>query len=298
MNQNYIGITGVKTLSQTKAVFKKFKYYNLLDNQFSHFGMIGYLVNYQFKTEDYALESKKKPTLEELYNNLIYLFNKPIFKTIHYYTENNQAFSKEITELLKLPIAIPLKQQREFSANSIDLRERLVNLNNLIGGIQLNIESPNPLEILKIRKRFPGLKIIFQFRRKYHKNFNLKNFVRKYQVFDYILFDQSLGFGAEINLDKNQEIYRKVFNNGLHSNYNVGFAGGLNESNIYKKIKKIYKLLGNINFSIDTQSGVRNPEDKLEINKINNFLSEFIKSILDIRINLEKIPGEKKKWLK
>lgn len=75
------------------------------------------------------------------------------------------------------------------------------------------------------------------------------------------LIDGSGGRGIDTNL----EIYP-------HSDITVGYAGGLNPSNVEEKLRKIYDSGNTGKFWIDMESGVRTDDDWIDLDKVEEVL--------------------------
>lgn len=115
-----------------------------------------------------------------------------------------------------------------------------------------------------LNKSFEGKEIIFQLR---NNEGNDQLFYETYNQFK----------GTEI------KIVGLVYNSGgkgkeitkipTYDNYPIAYAGGLNPDNVESICKNIYETIGQKQFSIDMESGVRDDKDYLDLKKVEQVLS-------------------------
>lgn len=269
-NKAYLGITGITDILEIHSCIVSFRRYGLFN--LKHFRpMLGFLMSYKyfFYPGEYYSKLTRNVPPEFLFQIHDVLKEFPqIFTTLHYYSKNKESFSREILWLLEL-WDFKKDSNEHAIGDPIGLRE-------IIQGIQLNIKNPSLNEIKKIKELHPSLKIIYQYNDLSITPYSIKDYG---EYIDYILIDNSLGKGKNINLySKNiHNLYlalEKTFPRKI-----LGFAGGMNGENIEMRISRINELMGKFNYSIDSESKLRNSEDILDFDKVNLYISNFVKAI-------------------
>lgn len=231
---NYMGIVGITTIPQMEMILRFSRRSCFFNKKLS----IGYLLSQKHK---YNPTNKRYADIRVIDKLLETTRTYNIFNVIHYNT-----------------------REREFSREIFWIMRRIQN-NELIKGLQLNINNPDLNEIIKIRDKYPQLKIIYQWR----KSTNLKPEELKH--IDYILIDSSGGRGLPLDVDYAVKVYKKTF-----PYVKVGFAGGLSPDNLLEIMLRINEKIGN-DFSFDAESGLRNQFNQLDLEKVLDFIEAYSK---------------------
>jgi phosphoribosylanthranilate isomerase len=255
-SQPYVGITGASSLKECKDVCREF-YSAGFSMVRSHLPMIGFLVSYN-TLNNIPTENKRYPLFENIYPLLREVEGK-VFSTIHYNSKEVNTLSSQIEKVFD------------------DIYE-----NHLCRGIQLNIPFPPINEVEKIKQKFPDMKIIFQANHTVldsGTSIEVTQKIKSYEkIINYVLLDPSGGQGLEFNLEKSIELYKNI--NKICPNLTIGFAGGLNGTNVSKRITDISQTLGHKDFCIDAEGGLRDKitieygDDLLNIEKVRSYLQE------------------------
>jgi hypothetical protein len=246
MIPNYVGVTGIKSVSDARAVLGLFEKHGFT-MQSCKIPMIGILVSGRML--DVTWESERYPRIDVL-GEIISEIDGKAFCTVHV---DNKPRSKWCDEILAI----------EAYLSGMD-----------VGGIQINVKHPLPGEIARLKKEFhKDVSIIMQ----YSDDFISKDpkkaaadFSAYAHLVDYVLIDPSRGQGLEINAGKALSHYTEL---KKHFDIGIGFAGGFTSANIGKYIEKFKKHVGGSNFSIDVETGVRDNKNDLSIKMVDEYLS-------------------------
>lgn len=149
-------------------------------------------------------------------------------------------------------------------------------------GFQINVKHPDPLDIVSLKNQFPDKKIILQ----YSKEFltlcpecavqDLEPYSR---FIDFVLIDPSRGRGESLNLEVACDHYHEI--KTQYPALGVGFAGGFTPESISSTIWDLKKHTNMIDFSIDIETGVRDAEDKLDLAKVEKYITEAARTYHD-----------------
>ena len=101
--------------------------------------------------------------------------------------------------------------------------------------------------------------------------------IGKYQdLVDYCLIDPSGGRGIEFDLEKSLKIYSEL--KRTSPDLTIGFAGGFTAENTASRLQNIVGGIGESNFSIDAEGGLRDKitekqgDDAVNIGKVEAYL--------------------------
>jgi phosphoribosylanthranilate isomerase len=182
------------------------------------------------------------------------------FSAIHYNTKN-QYLSDEVDAIIEI---IGKRNEGNF------------------GAIQFNVGFiPDAREIKKIRENYRNnpFGIITQINgsvMREHDFSEITSRVAKMPV-DHVLIDPSGGRGKEIDVDASSAIY-KILRNSTSAG--IGFAGGFGPGNVEEKTRRYVQKLGTTRFSIDAESGVRDPaNDAMDVGRVNAYIHGFFAGI-------------------
>ena len=247
MEKPYLGVTGLTTVDQVKSTCSDFRRFHSLIRS-SHLSMAGFLVSY--KTLNGEEGSKRYPKVKDL-RELLEAAGEEIFTTIHY------------------------NSREDHLADQVSRVFDGIYQDNLCKGLQLNISWPNSRQVSKIKHKFPGMKIIFQVSHKAMSGYNSRTLARnvrdKYgNDLSYALIDPSGGREQRFEIDSSFEVYGEL--RDRCPELTVGFAGGLTGSIVRDRVNRLTKKIGNTNFSIDAEGGLRDGKDELNPDKVRNYI--------------------------
>ncbi|MDE1854889.1 MAG: hypothetical protein KGH57_01025 [Candidatus Micrarchaeota archaeon] len=161
-----------------------------------------------------------------------------VFPTLHYYTKEPALLVSELDTLLSI---------------------RSIYDRGLVGGVQINKVWPTPEQVSEIRSRFPKLKITLQMSSSVTGGMTgeqvADRLAKEYADVEYIILDQSGGKGIEFDMSESVSAYLTFRARGVKSN--IVIAGGLDGSNVRRKITAIQSGVDSLDFSIDAEGGLR-----------------------------------------
>lgn len=234
----YIGITGFTKNEEVNEIL------SLVPTSSKQLLMIGVLANWNtvYKNK----ESNRYPNTENIAK--IFPSNPLAINLIHYDTENTK-----------------------------NLHEQLLMLNKLGGknlhGIQLNLTWPPKDELRIYRSLSPNNIIVLVITSKafYDADYDPNLLVSKIQEYkglvDYILLDQSGGYGIPINTELMMECI-EVFK-AKELNMGIGVAGGLSPTTL-NLVEPLIKEFPDL--SIDAEDKLRDDNDCLNLNIARDYL--------------------------
>ncbi|MFA5857033.1 MAG: hypothetical protein WC867_06740 [Candidatus Pacearchaeota archaeon] len=251
----YVGITGPINTYEVEHLVTLFES-NGYNMESDYLPMIGFLVSYKTLTKQ-PVSNRRYPNFLNLRDLLRKCENK-IFTMIHY------------------------------NSRESDLADQIDNVFNglyeedLCRSLQLNIPSPNKSELIKIKRKMPEMEIVFQANRHILNSgdsFEVSKKISEYSgLIDYILIDPSGGRGQEFDMKSSVELYFEL--REKIPEVQIGFAGGFNTENVNLRVNELIERIGNQNFSIDAEGGLRDKlsseygDDLLNLNKVKDYLFE------------------------
>ncbi|MBS3167331.1 hypothetical protein J4403_03950 [Candidatus Woesearchaeota archaeon] len=256
--QPYIGITGLTSMSEIRAIFEINKNLNL-SLESNHLPMLGFLVSDK-TLRGSSTENYRYPSVRDI-PYLVEKASKEAFSMIHYNTHDKTTIFEQVKELFDKIYPLGCR------------------------AIQFNVIWPPAEQISLIKDSFPEMKIVFQASKKVmteHQNEIVEKLNKYVNNLDYFLIDPSSGIGKEFNLEESLNFYNLITNNFSH--LTIGFAGGLNSTNVYSETNKILNLIKSSDFCIDAEGGLRNKvteiygQDFLDINQAKGYLSNALKA--------------------
>lgn len=236
--KNYIGVTGVANISDVFVTTSNFRNAGI-NMQGDHIPMIGFLVTpktiYEIPPKSGKIPHQRYPPISSLRKMMEYSKGDAL-NMIHFSTKEADCFSKEIKYLFEL--------------------DNIYN-DNLCRALQLNIKFPKESELETILNKFPDMSIVLQLPREIlSEEKNILAVLENYSsLVQGMLIDPSGGRGREFDVDSATRIYQQIKEKcpGLI----VGFAGGLNGTNVGEKIISFRKQIGSEDFSLDAEGGIR-----------------------------------------
>ena len=237
--RRYIGITGFMDIGE----IIKCKVHSMGQEP-----MIMYGILTSSKTIAYpSKEGTRRPSLDNL---SLLLEEIPIqsLPTIHHCTYNRK-FSQELD--------IILSQDRIYDRG-------------LVKAVQINQRLPEVIEMEKMKKKYPGLKMILQLE---PEDIEVPEATgRRVNDYDglveYVIIDPSRGIGKELNMYDTLNVLNKIKINAMPV-----IAGGLSAANVGGVIKSFRKEYGD-GFCIDVEGKIRDADDKLNIKKMTSYMKE------------------------
>lgn len=240
--KRYIGITGFKTKEEIDAC----KIISLNKEPIIMYGIL----TSQKTLNNPSSEGSRRPSLYQV-PQLLEAIPKNAMPTIHHCTDNRD-FYLELDKVLSYD-------------NIYDKR--------LCTAIQLNQRLPKISELEKTIKKYPDLNIILQLEPMdlaTPKNTGKK--LNEYSgLIDYVIIDPSRGVGITLDINNSLEVLKEIKINAIPV-----IAGGLNSQNIKEVITFFRKEYGN-NFCIDAEGKLRDENDKLNIKKMQSYITEAYK---------------------
>lgn len=233
----YVGITGPVTSNEVAALCAEF--YNAGFRMSSrHVPMLGFLVSYNTINGNPIRNLRYAPWFGEI-PYLLEETKGSVLTMIHYNSREIETLSKQVEKI--------------FSQ---------IYDNSLCRALQLNIAWPDVNEIKKIKDKFPEMQIVFQASEKAmfgKSDSEIAGGIALYgNNIGYVLIDPSGGRGLQFDLNKSLSLYNELRKSV--SSVIIGFAGGFNGDNARQRIANLTKSIGNDNFCIDAEGGLR---DKL-----------------------------------
>ena len=255
----YIGITGPVSIKEVEDICKEFS--NAEINMISsHSPMLGFLVSYKTLSNQ-PTENRRYPLVKEL-PDLLKATNYEVLTMIHYNSKEMSTLADQIAKIF------------EFGG---------VYQDDLCTALQLNVVWPDIDQVAKIKNQFPDMQIVFQASHKATADKTPEEIaerIKKYgNSLDYVLIDPSGGRGIEFDLDSSVALYSEL--KKQTPNLRVGFAGGFTGENVAPRIKELTKRLGEDNFCIDAEGGLRDKiteaygDDLLNIEKVRKYLQAW-----------------------
>jgi phosphoribosylanthranilate isomerase len=264
--QNFVSISGISDRKELQGIYK------ICQEEIFDFPLvIGYQVS--SKSINLGTQNPRQPKFLDLGDLNTETLSYGFFPAVHYYTKDNSSVLKDLEKIAELGI--------------LD--------SNLL--LQLNT-LPLPTEILREIKK-AGPEVIFkaavsdkqtsQGGYAVWKGEGVQDVkkgavkpliaqVRERKDFiDYVMFDPS--HGTNLNLDLDEKNLAIRFGKEITSikeldHLGLVYAGGIKPSNTKKVVRGLFSFFPD-RFSIDAESGVRNKENKLDLDLVRAYLINF-----------------------
>lgn len=232
----YIGVTGIARISEAETITQAFVNAGLTEENSSHQGMIGLLTSKKTLRSNFS-GTTRHPSLAGI-RRIFQASQGKAFNTVHYSTYHESDLSQQLRSLLE-PTGLYTDQ--------------------LCQGVQFNIPWPPTIELERIKKLFPNLKIIIQLGPRVLSENSPEDIVRNltpYQeLIDYSLIDPSGGRGALFEASLVVPIYRQI--RRAYPTLPIVFAGGFDAKNVSSRLWLLSQAIGTRDFSIDAEEGLR-----------------------------------------
>ena len=255
MAHPYVGVTGVTTIQEVDDVIREF--YNAGYNMDSfHLPMLGFLVSYK-TLNGRETKNRRYPKFKNL-RKLLFETRNNVFTVIHYNSREMNTLADQINTV--------------FDGLYED---------NLCNALQLNIVWPYIRQVELIKSKFQDMQIIFQLSKKILEGSSVEEIVSRLHdykgLIGHVLIDPSGGRGLKFNLSDSEMLYDTI--KKKLPDLVVGFAGGFNGDNVYKRLKSLAdERIRRTDFSIDAEGGLRDKlsqeygDDLLNIKKVRKYL--------------------------
>jgi len=251
---NYVGVSGLTHLWQVVAAKDCF-----LQNGFSkyssHIGAINFQASYKSLALGGSSGNLRVPCLGDL-NFLTKEASKDCLVGIHYFTTTRDSMDSYVRNSLRERGVFDFVDEIDFLFQNVDVSgiETIA--------LQFNMNLPSHEDLESISKKYPKLDIVYQLTNKTKSDIDSQlNVLKNYDsLIDYIIIDDSLGVGKELCVQNSINTYfgiKKEF-----PKMKVIFAGGLKGSNVDEVINTLRNELGNNDFSIDAEGGLRDKRGK------------------------------------
>lgn len=259
MAKPYIGITGATNECEVIVIGREFRK-NGYERESDRMPLQSFLVC-PGSMHSSKYENNRYPKYKDLRN--ILMANRLSNSMIHY---NCSDASRLIEKLLLL-----FNDQNIFK-------------DNLCRMLQLNVAWPSLESVSGLKSMFPGLEIVLQLSEEARHDLSHSEIAKKLSRYgssiDYALIDHSSGKGKELDISSAFESYARI--KDACPDLAIGFAGGFNAQNIFQKASELVKSIGNSDFSLDVESGVRlsnktSSNDRLSIDKVRTYLQNISK---------------------
>ncbi len=259
ISKNYVGVSGVASVEEAKEVVRLAKKAGFSVKS-GHILMIGLQASYNSLNYGLSAGNMRVPHLDML-SPILSTAKGDAFTTIHYYTKWPERLVDEL--------AVLLRHNGIYEAG-------------LLGGVQINGVWPTKHQILEINNMFPHIKIILQMSKMVTGGLTDAQVAEKlageYENVDYILLDSSYGRGIEFDQEGVASMYKTLRDGGVRSG--IVIAGGLTGANVGEKARWLREALRSTDFSIDSESGLRDRlgegygNDVLNLEKVKRYLDE------------------------
>lgn len=264
----YIGITGfmsgeevaaaLRIFREKKENIRNFAGAEIIQHKPDYMLMIGVLASLKTFYGMTHNRPNRYPRLDDI-SKIFFLRHEDALRTIHYH-------SKKAENLFVQLMALTEFLRGEFDA------------------IQLNIPWPSSAEMWSYKLRYPDKKLILQINSEAleivgHSEVKMAHRIDAYYaqgLIDYIVLDESGGKGTLSDPVKTKNyiraIERHTGNWPKQFRPNIVVAGGLNSGNIADILKPVSEEFPGI--STDIETGVRNEGDHLDLNLVEDYISE------------------------
>lgn len=250
----YVGITGPVNVQETRDICREFSKagYTL---ETSHIPMLGFLVSYKTLNGQATLNRRYPPvsTLSELLQTT----EGKVLTMVHCNSKEMDSLSNQVAQIFR------------------EVYEK-----GLCRAIQLNLVWPDLSQVAKIKEQHPKMQIVFQAS---HTAMDGKTptqiatGIKTYgNLISYVLIDPSGGRGIPFDLESSVAIYSEL--REQCPDLTIGFAGGFTGENVAPRLKDLIQQIGEINFCIDAEGGLRDKitsaygDDLLNLKKVREYL--------------------------
>ncbi|MEK6970038.1 MAG: hypothetical protein AABW48_06450 [Nanoarchaeota archaeon] len=250
----YIGITGPVNVQETREICREFSEAGYSIDA-PHIPMLGFLVSYK-TLNGQPTSNRRYPPVSTL-SELLQATEGKVLTMIHYNSKERDSLSNQVAQI--------------FDG---------IYETGLCKAIQLNIVWPDLSQVAKIKEQHPEMQIVFQAS---HTAMDGKTpnqiatGVKTYgDSISYVLIDPSGGRGMPFDLESSVAIYSEL--REQCPALTVGFAGGFTGENVASRLKEILQQIGESNFCIDAEGGLRDKitsaygDDLLNLKKVREYL--------------------------
>ena len=250
----YVGITGLVNVQETRSICRGFSEtgYSM---ESPHIPMLGFLVSYK-TLNGQPTQNRRYPPVNTL-PELLRATDGQVLNMIHYNSKEADTLSNQVAQI--------------FDG---------IYENGLCRAIQLNIVWPDIGQVTKIREQHPDMQIVFQASHKAMDGKTPNQIAQRIGDYgdsiSYVLIDPSGGRGMPFDLESSVAIYSEL--REQLPDLTIGFAGGFAGENAASRLKEILKQIGESDFCIDAEGGLRDKitsaygDDLLNLEKVRGYL--------------------------
>lgn len=252
--KSYIGITGPVNIQETKDICREFSEagYSM---ESPHIPMLGFLVSYG-TLNGQAIQNRRYPPVNTL-PELLQATQGQVLTMIHYNSNKTDSLSDQVSQIFE------------------GIYE-----NGLCRALQLNIVWPDISQVARIKEQYPDMEIVFQASQKAMDGktpSQIAQGIKDYgDSISYVLIDPSGGRGVPFDLESSLPLYLELRKQCPY--LTLGLAGGFTGENVAPRVKEILQQIGESNFCIDSEGGLRDKitfaygDDLLNIGKVRGYL--------------------------
>ena len=253
----YIGITGFTSVDEIRSISSAAVKLGL-GNDKDYTLMMGFLVS-DSRIKNPLKRSTRSPAYVDLVNLLSHV-PEDMLPVIHYDTSNKNDLSEQIIGLFDV------LYEHNYSRT-----------------VQLNISWPDIGEIRKVKNTFPDLDVVVCLTNKMLRTpeDELVSRMGAYEGWvSYVLIDPSGGYGLDFDEIQTTFLLSKL--DKVMPTSIKGFAGGLDYTNVFDKVKRISSNYG-LPFFIDAEGKLRT-EDHLSLD-VGNCVNYISNALLALKEN-------------
>ena len=253
ITKSYVEITGPVNIQETRDICREFSEVGY-SMESLHIPMLGFLVSHK-TLNGQATQNRRYPSVNTL-PELLQATDGNVLTMIHYNSKEIDSLSNQVAQIFKG-----------------------VYKNGLCRAIQLNIVWLDTSQVTKIKEQYPDMQIVFQASHKAMDGKTPNQIAQGIKTYrdsiNYVLIDPSGGRGMPFDLESSVTIYSEL--REQCPDLTIGFAGGFTGENVAPRLKEILQQIGESNFCIDAEGGLRDKitsaygNDLLNIEKVRRY---------------------------
>jgi phosphoribosylanthranilate isomerase len=269
-SQNFVSISGITDRTQLQGIHKICQ-----EEVFDFPIVIGYQVSNG--SINRGTQNSRQPKFLDLEGLSAETFSYGFLPAIHYYTKDNSTILKDLEKIIKLRIldSNSLLQFNTLPPSTKILREvKRIGLEIILKVAVSNKQTPKGGYAVWKGKEVQDVKegevwpLITQVQAR-------KDFI------NYIMFDPSHGTNLDLDLDEKSLAVRfgkEIISIEDLNHLGLVYAGGIKPSNVGRVAGALFSFFP-ARVSIDIESGVRDKENKPDLNLIRNYLVNFRETV-------------------
>lgn len=271
-SQNFVSISGITNRTQLQGIHK------ICQEEIFDFPIV---IGYQVSNGSInrGTQNPKQPKFLDLGDLSAETFSYGFFPAIHYYTKDNSTILEDLEKIAGLRIldSNSLLQFNTLPPPTEILREiKRTGLEIILKVAVSNKQSPQGGYAIWKGKGVQDVKegevepLIAQIQER-------KDFI------DYIMFDPSHGTNLDLDLDEKSLAVRfgkEIISTKDLNHLRLVYAGGIKPSNVGRVAGTLFSFFP-ARVSIDIESGVRDKENRLDMNLVRAYLVNFREAVQD-----------------